>query len=105
MRGSVKFDPHDIWLGIFWRRSLSIDSLRISEISFAPLSKGAVVSGPDGFFSLGLEATPEHLRWIQAMVNGGLSIGGVVEKSRRVFDIYICVIPMFPIHLQWERAA
>jgi hypothetical protein len=24
-------------------------------------------------------------------------------KERKVFDLYICVIPCFPVHLTWSR--
>jgi hypothetical protein len=43
----IKFNPHDIWIGIYWRRSTSL--------------------------------------W------------------RQITDIYVCVLPMLPIHISWSK--
>lgn len=55
MKISVKFDPHDLWIGVYWR-----------------------------------------VKWHVKLVSGGTTYG-------RKVHIYICVVPMLPIHIEWWR--
>jgi len=65
----VTFQPHDIWIGVFWRVIRKIKWVRAIEVT-----PGGGIMGRD-------------------MVWG------------RTLDVFICVLPMLPIHIAIDLPA